>query len=246
MFENNIGGTERYWTFPNNYCIVTVNFQSSVILSENRISILPSKEQNIHASTVHRYNHPIEVYYENPIHEITIYFKPLGIGHFVSDPEIMFKQNKMTEFTPPHLDFGSCYEKIFAIKNRELQRETLEEYWLSKLIAKDLTLVEGILTEIESGDKIADIAKKHNISRKHLNKMILKNLGKSPTEYRKIYRFRSAINNRELKKLTELTYENLFYDQSHFIKDFKALTNINPKTFFKKVNTNDSNVWLFI
>jgi AraC-like DNA-binding protein len=54
------------------------------------------------------------------------------------------------------------------------------------------------------------------------------------------------MQNKEMKNLTELSYENLFYDQSHFIRDFKELTKITPSVFFEKVNTEQNNIWMLI
>jgi len=245
--EKQAGQVAKYWTFPNNYCIVTANFQSSINFKENMISIVPSTAEHIYMSVVSRYKHPIKICYESPIHEITIYFKPLGINHFVGDPVKIFNQDHQTGTTAFDQDFAPAMQKIFTLKSREEQNVALEEYWLSKFMAKDLTFLAGLLMQIESGDKIEHIAERNNISRKHLNELMLKNLGKSAVEYRKIYRFRNVISNRKnIKKLTELTYENLFFDQSHLIRDFKALTNINPKSFFKEVDTGLPNVWRFI
>ena len=80
-----------------------------------------------------------------------------------------------------------------------------------------------------------------------VNKIFTKNVGKPAAEYRKIHRFRKAIiKQRETKSLTELSYDSLFYDQSHLVKDFKQLTHVNPHAFFKKVDTQQGNLWLFI
>lgn len=245
--DQGTGTGETYITFPNNYCIVTVNLNSNVKLDRNKISIEPSYADNIYASFVHRYVHPIKVHYLNPFQEITFYFKPLGINYFVDNLEEMFSLKKMTEFIPQFPDFKEEMNKIFHIDKRSLQIDALENYWLTKLRMKDLALMKTILVDIESNIKIEDIAKKHHISRKHLNRLVQKSLGKSPVEYRKIFRFRNAINKYQgLKNLTELSYENFFFDQSHLIKDFKTLTEINPNRFFKKVNTTHKNVWLFI
>lgn len=241
-------GTEAdkaYMTFPNNYCIVTVNFNSKIKLDRNKISIEPSYANNIYASFVYRYVNPIEVYYTGPFQEITIYFKPLGINHFVDNLETMFSLKKMTEFIPQFSDFKMEMNKIFHIDKRSLQIDALENYWLSKLMVKDLAFMNTILVDIESNMKIEDIARKHHISRKHLNNLVQKNLGKSPVEYRKIFRFRNAIRKYQGLSLTDLSYENSFFDQSHLIKDFKSLTEINPNRFFKSVNTANKNVWLF-
>lgn len=244
--DHGTGADKAYLTFPNNYYIVSVNLNSKVELERNKISIEPSYTNNIYASFVYRYVNPIEIQYTKPFREITIYFKPLGINYFVDNLETMFSLKKMTEFIPQFSDFKGEMNKIFQIDKRPLQINALENYWLSKLMMKDLAFIKAILLDIESNMKIEDIAKKHHISRKHLNNIVQKKLGKSPVEYRKIFRFRKAISKSlGLKSLTELSYEHLFFDQSHLIKDFKSLTKINPNLFFKKVNTANKNVWLF-
>ena len=110
-----------------------------------------------------------------------------------------------------------------------------------------MQLIEDILLDMESDLKISDIALKYNISRQHLNTLFTKIVGKPCSEYRKINRFRSAIEKKKnAKNLTQLTYDNLFYDQSHMIKDFKGLTKVSPQTFFKKTDIDKKNIWLYI
>lgn len=107
--------------------------------------------------------------------------------------------------------------------------------------------MERILADIETELKIEDIAKKYNVSRKYINSLFLKHIGKPPSEYRKVHRFRNALlAYKKSESLTSLSHRSLFYDQSHFIKDFRALTKTNPGLFFKNVTIEKENVWLFI
>ncbi|MEJ0103033.1 MAG: helix-turn-helix domain-containing protein [Bacteroidota bacterium] len=47
-----------------------------------------------------------------------------------------------------------------------------------------------------------------------------------------IVRFNAVLNNlSEIKSLTEICYENNFFDQAHFIKDFKQFTGETPENF---------------
>ena len=118
---------------------------------------------------------------------------------------------------------------------------------MSKFEKKDFTLIEQILSDLEADLKIEEIAQKYSFTRQYINKLFSKHIGKTPSEYRKICRFRNALNEvKKVKNLTHLSHNNLFYDQAHFIKDFKALTNTNPTSFFKNVDTEKGNVWLFI
>lgn len=237
--------TIKYWTFPNNYCIFSVYQNTNEEFAENQFIITSSKQKNIVAGLVSRYSKPIEIVYENPVNEITIYFKPLGINQFIENPDI-FKQSQISNFIP-FPDYKEKMESVFNTTNREQQIEQLENYWLSKFVKKDLTLIEQILADVEADLKIDDIAEKHNFSRRYINTLFSKHIGKTPSEYRKIYRFRNTLQEaKKAKNLTHLSHNNLFYDQAHFIKDFKKLTNINPSSFFKNVDTEKGNVWLFI
>lgn len=235
----------QYFTFPNNFCVLSVNQNAKVEFKEHSYLVSSDKSIDILADIVVRYTKPIEVIYKNLVDEITIYFKPLGISHFISNPNI-FEQSSLTNFIP-FADFEKQMEMIFNQSDRANQIELLENYWLSKFEAKNLTLMEQILTDVEADFKMEEIALKHNISRKHINTLFLKHIGKPPSEYRKIHRFRKALlEYNKNKNLTELSHKNLFYDQSHFIKDFKSLTNVNPSKFFKSVDTVKENIWLFV
>lgn len=240
-------GTIKYLTFPNNFAILSVNHNSDIILSENRITITPSTENKVVADLVFRYNNPIEVIFEKPIHELTIYFKPLGLNHFVHDLEDVFAKKKNIIDYSPFEDFKQTMVEILTTVDRDRQIELLENYWLSKIKSKDLSLLAEIITDIEHDLKIEDIAIKHRLSRQYINKLLGRNIGKTPSEYRKIHRFRNAlIDKSQRKSLSDLSHSNFFFDQSHFIKDFKELTHITPRDFFKNVDTNKENIWLFI
>lgn len=236
----------QYWTFPNNYFITSVNINTEVTLRKNEILIDGSEKENVISNFVSRYINPIKITFSGVIHELTFYFEPLGINHFVNDAEQLYQQENAINFAPS-ADYLSLMKEILLMDNRDLQRDTLEAYWLNRLMPKDLAVIESLLADVEADLKIEEIAKKHFVSRQYINKIFGKYLGKSPSEYRKIHRFRNAIGKqKDSKNLTSLSYESLFYDQSHLIKDFKQLTNVNPFSFFKNVDTEKENIWLFI
>lgn len=231
-----------YLTFPDNYFIISACQNANIFREENKIKINQSSDENIFLDFVSRCNAPVEVHYEEEINEATVYFKPLGIYHFFNASEVKLLQDEIIVS-----DFKEFMKITLNEENREKQIEKLENYWLSKFQEKDLDKIGLIINDLDSDVKIEDIAEKYHISRQYLNKIFTKHLGKSISEFRKIQRFRnSVIRNKDVKNLTELSYENLFYDQSHFIKDFKELTQFQPRKFFKNVNTDEKNIWLFI
>jgi methylphosphotriester-DNA--protein-cysteine methyltransferase len=58
--------------------------------------------------------------------------------------------------------------------------------------------------------------------------------GFSPKLFSRIIRFQSALNHygKKEKKLTEIAYDAGYYDQSHFIQDFKEFSGHSPKEYF--------------
>jgi AraC-like DNA-binding protein len=236
----------HYLTFPNNLCIVSTTQNSIVKIGEEKIIVTPSKKKMIVTDLVVRYAKPFKVVYQEPANEITIKFKPLGLNHFVPNLSEYFINGFYMDFQP-FKDLNKEMQAIFGIVNRNEQIVRLEDYWLSKFKNVELDRLEKIVTDLEGEHSIAEISKKHKISRQYLNKIFLKNIGKKPSEYRKVHKFRKALLDfQKVNNLTELSYESLFYDQSHFIKEFKSLTNIKPSSFFKNIDSNKEIAWLFL
>jgi len=82
--------------------------------------------------------------------------------------------------------------------------------------------------------KIPDLAAQSFLSTRQFERKFLAFSGFTPKLFSRIIRFHSALNeygNKE-KSLTEIAYECGYYDQSHFIHDFKAFSGDHPKTYF--------------
>ncbi|WP_432411053.1 helix-turn-helix domain-containing protein [Rasiella sp. SM2506] len=245
MEKGKSGSAVHYLTFPNNLCIVSTTQNADVKIGREKIVVTPSKKKRITTDLVVRYTKPFEVVYEEPTNEITIKFKPLGLNRFIENISDYFSDGFYMDFQPFD-DLNEEMQIIFDIADRNKQIERLEMYWLSKLNTIELSRLEKILDDVETEISITEISKKHNISRQYLNKIFQKNLGKTPSEYRKVHKFRKALLDfQKVKNLTALSYESLFYDQSHFIKEFKSLTNIKPSSFFKNIDSNKEIAWLF-
>jgi len=237
-------GPIKYWTFPNNYCILSINQNITVVEKENHIRLRASETPNIMTSLVSRYTAPMQIHYETLVDEVTIYFKPLGLNRFVSTPETLFQQKTNLNFTLS-ADFNQFMMALFKLE-RAAQITALEDYLLRLLQTVDYRLMEQMLLDLENELQINELAEKHQLSRQYINKLFLKHLGKSPAEYRKIHRFRTTLlQQKQSKNYTELSQFG-FYDQSHFIKDFKKFTHNKPQSFFNQVDTAKENIWFFI
>ncbi len=88
--------------------------------------------------------------------------------------------------------------------------------------------------------KVTDIEKKTGLSRKQIERGMKKIYGLNPGELGKIHRILSLIRNPSNYKsenlngrLTDISHECGYVDQSHFINDFKRITGYLPKDWFK-------------
>ncbi len=235
-----------YYTFPNNYFIISVLENAQIDIEENKVTCTPSPYPNFQSNLTCKYVAPLMINYQGPINELTIYFKPLGLHAFVPNLVEYDKAETFMHFNP-FSDFGQAMKHIFRIHDRSEQIALLEQYWLSKNTSAIDPLLPEMLDEIEKGKNISEIAGGLNISRQYLNRIFMKYLGKTPLEFRKIQRFRNAVRDRTRSKtLTELGLDSYFYDQSHFIRIFKSLTSLSPKVFFNKIDFKQENLWLYV
>jgi AraC-like DNA-binding protein len=82
---------------------------------------------------------------------------------------------------------------------------------------------------------VHQLASEACLSRKQFERIFAECIGITPKRYLKIIRFQSAIFQKQKNKnlnMTELSYESGYFDQSHFINDFKSLSGLTPKQYF--------------
>lgn len=81
---------------------------------------------------------------------------------------------------------------------------------------------------------VAQYARQANMSVRNFERRFIEQVGIAPKLYSKLVRFNQALNIKLLqpqKKWTAIAYECGYFDQMHFIKDFKQLASITPTQF---------------
>ena len=82
---------------------------------------------------------------------------------------------------------------------------------------------------------IQSMSNEINLGRRQLERRFTASVGLSPKLLMRIVRFQNTlhhIDKKAMDSLTGIAYANGFYDQSHFIKDFKEFTGNNPRKYF--------------
>lgn len=81
---------------------------------------------------------------------------------------------------------------------------------------------------------IEQIAKDTGYTMRYINKCFHRETGLSPKQFSKIIRFQaavSALNEPMMHSLTKIANNSGYFDQSHFIHDFKQFTGFTPKKY---------------
>lgn len=236
VFEGNWPQKLSYLAFPHYFTGVSFFKDIEIKRSNFQVEFSESAKQNNHIEILGKYLSPVRINYQGKIKEVSIIFKPLGINRFLKNHYLleapMFSQSFNNK---DWLNFGETF------LSNQLDLNILEEFLLSELNeTKEISEFEKCLSYFHHSEQdflIGEIADNLGINLKTFQRHFTNHIGCSPVEYRRICRFRNSIDSKissnELKSLTEITFENNFFDQSYFIKEFKKLTQHNPKDFFK-------------
>jgi len=129
-------------------------------------------------------------------------------------------------------------EETISICNSNKERVDVIQSFLSQLIISEpanKNEYEYCLWQInlfKGQMPLKTLTKKTNISRRQLGRQFNSFLGLAPKEFSRITRFISSLDN--IKKypsysLTQIAYESGYFDQAHFIHDYKEFTGLTPK-----------------
>jgi AraC-like DNA-binding protein len=173
----------------------------------------------------------------NDIGTILVFFTEIGFTHFASHPahELFNLSLSLDEIFDKN-DVLEVEEKL-AKASTDKQRITIvEQFLLAQLkdIETDKLIVEAIKIIYQSKGtiRIKELNEKLGISQSPFEKRFRKVVGTTAKKFASIIRFNSVLDNLDKSKsLTEICYENHFFDQAHFIKDFKQFTGDTPENF---------------
>ena len=167
-------------------------------------------------------------------------FLPEGLTPFLTMP-VSALENKAVSLIDVFGEKGKSLEERVIAATDNTQRIKLIEEFLIALLADPQTIDSVtracVKTIFQSQGRldVLQLADKMNINRRNMERKFTATIGMSPKQLSKVVRLQSTLRMLEQKKFTSLTslaYENGYYDQAHFIKDFKEFTGMSPKSFF--------------
>jgi len=144
-------------------------------------------------------------------------------------------------------------KKLFGKKGQEIEQKILNSNSTTEKVKLIETFFLNRLTDAETVDHIVkstvetiltangqlsidELSKQTNINRRQLQRKFSSTIGLSPKQLSKSIRLQATLKmllNKKFTSLTALAYESEYYDQAHFIKDFKEFTGFTPKEFYR-------------
>lgn len=182
-------------------------------------------------------------YYVQPtgyVNSFAVRFYPYGFANFIQTPiqELADRDTPLEEVFDKHAAKALEATIIEATSTQE-RIEIAESFLMNRL--KDSTVIDQIvkstidaLYETKGKASISSILKDESHKRRNLERNFSKSVGISPKQLGKIIRLQAALKsllNLKDETLTQIAYESEYYDQAHFIKDFKEFTGVNPKEY---------------
>ncbi len=183
--------------------------------------------------------HPLDI---EPTGETKIFafrFFPGGFLPFTTLPPAVM-QNRAVPLQELYGESGADLEKRILQVETVSERIAICEIFLQnrlshqnidQIIKDNVSLILGHKGNIS----VSELSRETNIHRKQLERKFSSVVGISPKQLAKIIRIQAILKmltNKQFTSLTALAYEGEYYDQSHFIKDFKEFTGQSPGKFY--------------
>ena len=186
-------------------------------------------------------NKPFYVKPTGYVNSFAVRFYPYGFANFISIPI-----NKLVNKETPILDIfekeaaTELKKNIKNASNTQGRIKIIEDFFIHKSKEK-ITLdsivkstVDSILLA-EGSIAIKSILENKLFKRRQLERKFSRIVGLSPKQFAKVIRLQATLKlllQKNPGSLTNIAYESNYYDQAHFIKDFKEFTGVSPKDFY--------------
>jgi len=173
--------------------------------------------------------------------QIAIFFKPFAIGPVfkLSARELKKGPVELNSWSPQKA-IALNLQLIHAQSTAEIT-EALLHFVLSEVLSNQreceiIKFATDKILENPDTDILAQLLKELNLSARTFQRIFKKYVGISANEYRRICQFQIAfyqLRGKQFDKLTDVAYDNGYFDQSHYIRSFKEFTEITPQEYLQ-------------
>ena len=153
----------------------------------------------------------------------------------------------LNHFNQFGIEFENLSRDLFALEKVEDRVSRLDAFFLGLINLKEDKRIRNAINLIYQNDaqiKANDLAILLKINRKTLLRLFKKYIGYSFKDFISVARFRLTLHQYQTKmgklKLSDIAYDNTYYDHSHMIRDYQSITGLSPKTLFESIKRKGS------
>ncbi|PLK43055.1 helix-turn-helix domain-containing protein [Emticicia sp. TH156] len=180
-------------------------------------------------------------YFKNSknIGTVLVYFNETGAAYFFKAPmNELFDESVGLDNFVNSSELNEIEDRLSEAQSHTRRIAIIEQFLINRIQPVDTDkLVLAAIVHIQQAKgniRIIDLAKLLFTSKSPLEKRFRKTVGASPKKFAGIVRFNALLKNySDQKTLTELGLEAGYFDQAHFIHDFKAFTGETPEAYFQ-------------
>ncbi|HTN36284.1 MAG TPA: DUF6597 domain-containing transcriptional factor [Arachidicoccus sp.] len=170
---------------------------------------------------------------------IIVLFKETGVPAFFKQPLYeLFDRSVNLDYFFPSSEIAALEQLLAESSCHSAAITVIEAFLISKLTGhRPDALVSEAVSRMHTANgniSIKEFAKTLYLSQDAFEKRFRKITGASPKQFSKILKLNSLIHQKFNKtSLSDLVFDNGYFDHAHFIKDFKVFTGQTPTDFFK-------------
>ena len=176
----------------------------------------------------------------------------LGVKFFTHSASYLFNED-IGLFNDQVLNFGDIlgrpikdlHDQLLNIGDNNARIRILEAFLIKRLVDNErktpkIDKVGDILMSIKrdpSENNLGNVASRYGITPRYLHKLIHQHTGLSPVFFNKIVRFQRSLKliGKNDLSFTSVAYSSGYFDQSHFIRDFKSFTGLTPSSYLENI-----------
>lgn len=173
---------------------------------------------------------------------VLVFFKEAGALPFFKQPlHELFRESVSLDNFMLRSELLSFEDQLCEAKTNDKRIEVVEKFLISRIASTEpdqLILSALALIHKSKGTiRVTELMEQLHISQSPLEKRFRQAVGTSPKKFASIVRLKNALQQYAPgSSLTELGTDAGFYDQAHFIKEFKNFTGDTPEKFFNSTS----------
>lgn len=201
--------------------------------------------ENVYFSGLQDHFRNAYVLLNGKVHVLGICFFPEGFYPFLKIPLSECKNQLLGAG-----EVGFYHAKTISERLKEApdvdSRLSIVEKELLSVLDNNIQTPENfrkLFTSLKQSDhslQIAEFCQQNNIGKRKLERLYNKYVGVSAKTFCTLNRFQNTLNqlfHNDYSKLSDIAYGNDYFDQMHFIRDFRRFAGNTPKRFIRQNNS---------